>query len=204
MPYLDAASVRDEVHESPESHFLTPGQAASIAALSDEEIESWVHEVAAGDDAFWAAHDGLRSDVIARLAEVIAGREDNDGSAPSETPQDARLISTDIPDLETLIRDSGATRDQWRTALRHVFPPAAEDPDHRWDGSRVVRWSTDEISENPSTPAEAARDVWHAFFGRGPGQPADEEGCVFTVTGPDGAISYIDLSDHRYAHLFEE
>ncbi len=77
--------VRDEVHESPESHFLTPEQAAAVAALSDEEIESWVHEVAAGDDAFWAAHDGLRSDVIARLAEVIAGREDNDGSAPSST-----------------------------------------------------------------------------------------------------------------------
>ncbi|MDU2072533.1 MAG: hypothetical protein E7G28_13000 [Cutibacterium avidum] len=95
MPYLDAASVRDEVHKSPESHFLTPEQAAAVAALSDEEIESWVHEVAAGDDAFWAAHDGLRSDVIARLAEVIAGREDNDGSAPSETPQDGDDLTLD-------------------------------------------------------------------------------------------------------------
>lgn len=123
-------------------------------------------------------------------------------STGHDTEQE-HLMSIDIPGLETLIRDSGATRDQWRTALRHVFPPVAEDPDHRWDGSRIVRWATDEISAKPSTSAEAAHDVWRAFFGRGTAQPVDEEGCVFTVTGPDGAISYIDLSDPRYTHLFD-
>lgn len=74
MPCLDPESVRAEIAEAPESHDLSPERAAAIASLSDAEIASWINELAARDDAFWAAYDELRRTVIAKLDELVEHR----------------------------------------------------------------------------------------------------------------------------------
>lgn len=73
---LDAESLRAELREAPEAHGLDPEQAAEIAALPDGQINSWIHELAARDDAFWALYDGLRRRTIAHLAEMHSTAKD--------------------------------------------------------------------------------------------------------------------------------
>src|SRR5699024_1898748 len=62
----DHESVREEVHEAPESHDLTPSQAERIQNLSDEDIVAAIN--AEVDDHFWAAYDDVRRRTISRLA----------------------------------------------------------------------------------------------------------------------------------------
>jgi hypothetical protein len=73
---LDAESLRAELREAPEAHGLDPEQAAEIAALPDGQINRWIHELAARDDAFWALYDGLRRRTIAHLAEMHSTAKD--------------------------------------------------------------------------------------------------------------------------------
>lgn len=62
-----------------------------------------------------------------------------------------------------------------------------------------VTWTIDQEAD---TPACAAAEVWRSIFGRGVTQPAADEACVFTVTGPDGSAVEVDLSEPVHAHLF--
>lgn len=69
------------------------------------------------------------------------------------------------------------------------------------DSSCVPTWPIDE--ENFSAAREAVAG-WQDVFTRGAGQPGPEESCVVTVIDPrTGAAALIDLSDERFAHLFE-
>lgn len=63
---LDAASLRAEIAESPQTHDLTPVQVARIQALSDEQLNLALANSA--DDDFWTAYDAVREQAIAALA----------------------------------------------------------------------------------------------------------------------------------------
>lgn len=70
--------------------------------------------------------------------------------------------------------------------------------------TRTVRvaWEIDIEIGADEEAARAAQQVWTEVFNRGPGQPTDEEACLFTVHEPDGRVLETDLSHESHAHLF--
>lgn len=81
--------------------------------------------------------------------------------------------------------------------LEQLEPLAPSDPDQDYS----LSWEIDAV--DAANAAGAARDIWRSIFGRGPGQPGPDEACVFTVTQA-GRSTQIDLSEERYAALFED
>lgn len=66
-------------------------------------------------------------------------------------------------------------------------------------GPYQVSWMID--SGDDISPAEAAARAWRQSFNRGSAQPTGEECCVFTIADDDRSV-VIDLSEPRFAHLF--
>ena len=152
-PNLDAESLRSEITEAPDAHGLTTEQVAAITALPDQEIDAWIQELAARDDAFWAAYDNLRRRVIARLNEIVG-----------------------LSEFE--------------------LDPLAPEP-----GGLHVEWEID-ADDGGLSPAQAAIDIWRRVFRRGTTQPSAGDACVFLVSSGHHAVQ-VDLSEERYAHLFD-
>lgn len=75
------------------------------------------------------------------------------------------------------------------------------DPFAPVDGEPPITWEAN--CDEGVSPAEAAKRVWRRFFRRGHLQPSSDEGCVFTVSVGDRK-AVIDLSEERYAHLFDD
>lgn len=63
---LDAAAIRAELLESPETHDLSTSQVARINALSDEQLNLVLADKAG--NSFWAEYDDVRNRAIATLA----------------------------------------------------------------------------------------------------------------------------------------
>lgn len=59
-----------------------------------------------------------------------------------------------------------------------------------------------DITYDGKSAAEAAIAVWQQTFRRGPFQPNAGEACVFTMTNGSGDTAEVDLSDEKFAGLF--
>lgn len=117
-------------------------------------------------------------------------------------------MSLHIDALADLVRqsvdDSDATREDWLRAVDQVFPREQEpelDPFVPIAGEPPIFWEVN--CDEDVSPAEAAKRVWQRLFRRGTSQPAADKACVFTVV-VDGREVEIDLSEERYAHLFDD
>lgn len=99
--------------------------------------------------------------------------------------------------------EAEATREDWLKALDQAFGHDDLDPLQKGHGTENHRLAW-EIDQDATSPAEAAVRVWRDVFRRGFLQPNDDEACVFTVADETGRRTTIDLSDDRYAHLFND
>lgn len=114
-------------------------------------------------------------------------------------------MSLHVDALADLVRqsviDSEATREEWLRAVDQVFPQEPLDPFAPFQGEPPISWEVN--GDEGISPAEAAKRVWQQFFRHGTSQPSSEEACVFTVSVGNGKVE-IDLSDERFAHLFDD
>ncbi len=112
------------------------------------------------------------------------------------------------------VSEGKATQEDWDRALDEVFagvrptgtplqgetlPLDPLEPSLIGTDEYAVSWR---INQDATSPAEAAARVWRSVFRRGPFQPSADEACVMTVVNGDRAVE-IDLSEERFAHLFE-
>lgn len=113
---LDAASVRDEVHDrvhnaAPGDTDLTENDLAGFNTLDDDTINDALRE--ALGDRFWDAYDDVRSTAISRLLDMIHAEQGRVLVDAIATVLDNR----DAHDAAQHVRDTGPSSNLWDTYL---------------------------------------------------------------------------------------